>query len=94
MRKVLPLVLLTLSLSGCYHATVVTGRPSSSIQVEKEWASSWLGGLVPPSTVDVGPTCPNGVSRVETQMSFLNMVAGAVTAGIYTPMSILAVCAS
>jgi hypothetical protein len=61
--------------------------------IDKAWASSWIIGLVPPSTVETQAKCPNGVSKVETQLSFLNMLVAALTLDIYTPMSIKVTCA-
>src|SRR5215207_9738342 len=82
-----------LSVSGCFHATINTGlAPSPTAVIEREWAHSWLGGLVPPSDLDVGNGCPNGVARVETELSFLNQLAAGLTAGIYTPMTIRVTC--
>ena len=80
--------------TGCYKATIETGRPASGQTVRQDWAHSFIGGLVPPSTVNTASQCPNGVARVQTQLSFLNMVANAVTFGIYSPMSILVECAA
>jgi hypothetical protein len=80
--------------SGCYHATVDTGRAPSGVVVENQWAHSFIGGLVPPSTVNVAQDCPQGVSRVETQLSFLNGLIGGLTWGIYTPMTIRVTCAA
>lgn len=96
MRRVANLVTLgALVLSaGCYHATITTGRPAGSTVVENQWASSWIGGLIPPSTVNVASQCPNGVAQVETQHSFLNMLAQFVTLGIYSPITITVTCAS
>ena len=79
--------------SGCYHATITTARPQSGTMVENKWAHSFLYGLVPPSTVETASQCPNGVARVETQHSFLNGLAAAITWGIYTPMTIQVWCA-
>ncbi len=80
-------------LSGCYHATIETGLPPGTQRLEKPWASSWVYGLVPPETVETSSRCPNGVGRVETQQSFLNGLVGALTLGIYTPMTIVVTCA-
>lgn len=80
--------------AGCYHAVIETGRPASTTIVQNEWASSWIAGLVPPSAVNVASQCPNGVSKVETQHSFLNMLAQFVTFSIYSPMTITVTCAS
>jgi hypothetical protein len=50
--------------------------------------------LVPPDIVNTAAQCPNGVAKVETQHSFLNMVAQVVTFSIYSPMTIDVQCAT
>jgi hypothetical protein len=88
-----PVLLLALFFGGaCYHTTIETGAAPSNQVIEKEWAASWLAGLVPPDPVETAGKCPNGVARVETQHSFLNMVADILTFGIYTPMTITVTC--
>ena len=82
-----------IALSGCYHVTVDTGRAPSGQVIEEKWAHSFLGGLVPPETVETASRCPGGVARVESKLSFLNLVAGAITGGLYTPMTIEVACA-
>lgn len=88
---------------GCYHATVdLASTPQASAVTQQGqaasgqtidiWAHSWVYGLVPPSTVDATARCPNGASKVETQMSFVNGLVGAITWGIYTPMTISVTC--
>ncbi len=62
--------------------------------VNMPWSSSFIYGLVPPATVDAASQCSTGVAKVETQLSFLNYIASAVTFGIYTPMQITVTCAS
>ena len=81
------------ALSGCFHATIETGLPPGTQTLEKPWASSYVFGLVPPETVETASRCPNGVARVETQRTFLNMVVAAITFSIYTPMFIRVTCA-
>jgi hypothetical protein len=80
-------------LSGCYHATIETGLPPGNQTLEKPWASSWIGGLVPPQTVETASRCPNGVARIETQQSFVNGLVAWITFFIYTPMTIVVTCA-
>ncbi len=82
------------ALSGCYHATIETGLPPGNQTLEKPWASGWVIGLVPPSTVETASRCPNGVARVETKVSFLNGLVAMITMWIYTPMAIQVTCAS
>jgi Bor protein len=80
-------------LSGCYHATIETGAKPSTQTVEKKWASGWIYGLVPPSTVSTTQKCTKGVAKVSTQLSFPNQLVSFLTWGIYTPMEIVVTCA-
>jgi hypothetical protein len=80
-------------LVACYHATIDTGLAPSNQVIEKPWASGWVYGLVPPDPVETMSKCPNGVSRVETQLSFANQLVDILTLGIYTPMEIKVTCA-
>jgi len=96
MSRVLKVVAasLLLALPACYHATIQTGLPASSQVIEKGFASGWIYGLVPPSPVQTMSQYPNGVSKVETQLSFVNQLVNILTLGIYTPMAIKVTCAS
>jgi hypothetical protein len=85
---------LALGGTGCYHATVETGLTPSTEVIEQTFASSWVYGLVPPSTVSAQAKCKNGVAKVETEHSFVNQLVGMITLGIYTPMSIKVTCAA
>lgn len=85
---------LVVAVAGCYHATIETGRTPGSTTINNAWAHSFLYGLVPPATVETASRCSSGVARVETQLSFLNMVANAITFGIYSPMTLTVTCAS
>ncbi len=92
LARLIPAVLL-LTVAACYHATIETGLAPSTTVIDKAWASSFIYGLVPPSTVETKAKCPNGVAKVETQHSFLNQIVGGLTFGIYTPMAIKVTCA-
>lgn len=93
-RFVMLCALVAFSTTGCYKATVNTGLAPSGQTVENQWAHSFIAGLVPPATVETASRCPNGVAQVQTQLSFLNMVANAVTFGLYSPMTITVQCAA
>lgn len=84
---------LMLSVS-CYHARIETGLTPSTQVVEKTFAASWIYGLVPPNTLAVAKDCDKGVAIVETELSFVNQLVGALTLGIYTPMHIKVTCAA
>ena len=87
-------LLVILVLAGCYHATVETGLAPSNTVISEPFASAWVYGLVPPSTVSTAAKCPDGVAIVETQLSFVNQLVGFLTLGIYTPMEIKVTCAA
>jgi hypothetical protein len=91
-RRRLPL--LVLCFTGCYHASVETGRTAGTQHIEKGWAPGWFYGAVGPGTVDGKAGCSHGVSRVETKHSFLNSLVGGLTLGLYTPMTIDVTCAA
>lgn len=93
MRRSALALALSLTFSGCFHATVtsaVTPAPTTAPE-SRSFASSWLWGLVPPPAVNA--SCPRGLARVETQISVPNRLVSWLTAGIYTPMTIVATCA-
>lgn len=93
-RFALLLVVFAIAASGCYHATIVTGRTPGTVVHDEEFATSWVNGLVPPDTVGTANMCPNGVAIVETELTFVNQLLGALTFGIYTPMRIKVTCAA
>jgi Bor protein len=80
-------------LTACWHATVETGLTPSTVVIDRSWAASWIYGLVPPKTVETASRCPDGVAKVETELTFLNQVVHLLTLGIYTPMRIRVTCA-
>ena len=85
---------LLVSTAACYHATIETGLAPSTTVIEQSFASGWIFGLIPPNTVDAKAKCgARGVSKVETQHSFVNMLVQFVTFDIYTPIDITVTCA-
>jgi hypothetical protein len=89
-RKTLAALLLLSA--GCYHASIETGMKPGNDKIEKEWASGFAWGLVGPEPIEAQSKCTTGVSKVETEHSFLNGLVGAVTLGIYTPMHLTVTC--
>ena len=93
MRKLAPLFA-ALLLAGCYHVTVVTSAAPPGTHVNKEWQNSFVIGLVPPPELNVKDQCPQGVTKVETERSFLNGLVAALTQSIYTPMHTEVTCSA
>lgn len=94
MKRLMSLLAVVLLTSGCYHATITTGATPGNETISNPWAHSFIAGLVPPSTVETASQCTSGVARVETQHSFLNMLAQFITLSIYSPMTIEVTCAA
>lgn len=93
MRRKIAIVASAVLLSGCYHATVRTGINAGPERYHQSMAPGWVYGLVSPSTVDAEEHCGDrGVAIVETQHSFVNMLVGGLTFGIFTPMTITVTC--
>jgi Bor protein len=80
--------------AGCYHASIESGMKPGTDKIEQEWASGWAWGLVGPAPIDAQSACKGGLSKVETEHSFLNGLVGTLTLGIYTPMHLTVTCAS
>lgn len=79
---------------GCFHTTIETGAAPSANVIEQPWAPSFVYGLVPPATVETQAKCgTKGVSKVETQISFLNGLVAGLTFSLFTPMTIKVTCA-
>ncbi|MGH7466761.1 MAG: Bor/Iss family lipoprotein [Longimicrobiales bacterium] len=47
--------------------------------IKQPWAMSFIYGLVPPKTMETAQQCPDGVAKVDTQLSFLNGLVAALT---------------
>jgi hypothetical protein len=86
-------MILAVGLAGCYKVTVETGAPAAATSIERPWQMSFAAGLVPPAVIETQAQCPQGIAVVETQRSFLNALAGAVTSSIITPMDVRVTCA-
>ena len=80
-------------LSGCYHAVIDTGRTPNNVSINRAWAHGFLWGLVPPSVTETAQKCPAGAAKVETKQSFLNLLAGRLTYGLYSPTTVSVSCA-
>ena len=95
MKAVRSLAALTmLSLTACYHYTIVTGAPASDKSVGRNWQKSFVAGLVPPDTISTRAECPSGVASFETQHSFLNGLVSNLSWSLFTPISTKYTCAS
>jgi hypothetical protein len=93
-RRLAAAVCAVLVLSGCYQVNVDTGLPASLDTIEKPFAMGFIGGLVPPPTVETASKCKNGVAKVESSMSPVNWLVAVLTSSILTPWTIKVTCAA
>lgn len=94
MRRALIVVFLVLFSAGCYRAKVNTGLSASTNTVTR-WEHYFLAGLVQPKEFNATEWCQGrNAASVETQHTFVQGVAAAITFGIYTPITVTVVCAS
>jgi hypothetical protein len=94
MRPTLLALATAVLLSGCYRVTVTTGAPAAPTTIDIPWQHSFVYGLVPPQELSTAERCPNNVSKVVTEQSFLNGLASALTWSLYTPIHVTVTCAS
>lgn len=94
MRKTVATVAAVLVISGCYKATIQTGIQPGPVEISRSQAT-WINGLVPASPVNAVEDCGDaGVAIIQTEHSFLNQLLGALTLGIYTPVTVRIRCGS
>ena len=95
MRRRMWVVCAAVVMSGCYHVTVVTGAPESSTRIDNAFQMSYVAGLVPPSEIRANQDgCTNGVAKVETWRSFVNMLIGGLSSSLITPISVRVTCSA
>jgi hypothetical protein len=92
MRRRPAYLAIAFGLTGCFHAAIETGAAPTDKVVTQNWAHGFLFGLVAPDVMSTAARCPNGVSKVETEHSFQNVLATVATLGLYTPITIAATC--
>ena len=79
--------------TSCYNTRIIVGSVDPKepvIEINKEeWVHHLIGGLIPlnNATADASKYVNNAPNYiVKTNMSFLNMLVGGITGGIYTPL--------
>jgi hypothetical protein len=90
----LAVMLLGAAASGCYHVIISTDIAPGTEVHNDTFRPAFIAGLVP-AKIDASKYC--GGKRwasVETQYSFLDVIVGLVTAGIFTPMDAKITCAA
>jgi hypothetical protein len=91
MKKILFIAAVTFALSSCYNNRILVGDVTADepvVEVQKQWNSHWLYGLIPSASATLNPSKYVGGRAnyvVKTSTSFVNGLVGSLTWGIYTP---------
>lgn len=76
----------SIGLSSCYSYTNVVGKGPQQNQTVTKWNHYVIGGLAPVGLSDATQMAGGATDySVNTKLSFVNALIGAVTFGIYTP---------
>ncbi|MBI5219451.1 MAG: Bor family protein [Bacteroidia bacterium] len=79
-------LLCTVFLTSCFTYTSVVGDGAKGNQKEKKWNHYLIGGLIPVSTSDSKAMAGGAKDyTVTTKFTFVNLLVGGITFGIYTP---------
>ncbi|GAB4457018.1 MAG: hypothetical protein OHK0036_20710 [Bacteroidia bacterium] len=91
MRKVsvILIAVLILTLQSCYVYTTNVGKGPQGNTIIKKKNHYLIEGLVPLSTVDIQKEAGTCDFEVTVKFSFIDMLIGALTGGIYTPTSVI-----
>ena len=80
-------------LAGCYNVTYIAkSRPPSAV-VHEQKLTFFIAGLVGTEEIQAGQLCPNGVAKVHTKNTFVDMLLTVVTLTIYSPRTAEITCA-
>ena len=80
-------------LAGCFNVTYIAKSRAPSAVIHEHKLTFFLGGLVGTEEIPAGQLCPNGVAKVHTQNTFVDMLLTVVTLTIYSPRTAEITCA-
>lgn len=83
-----------LAASGCATQSFVVNEPTATVATTDVMQPFFISGLGQTQEIDAAEICDGAenVGRVETQMSFMNGLLGALSSGIYTPRQATVYC--
>lgn len=87
MKKIIAAVAFSLVLSGCAQQTFQLKANQVAAPKQVTTHHFFVSGIGQKKTLDAAAVCggQEKVERVETQTTFVNVLLGVVTFGIYTP---------
>jgi len=94
MKKLILAGALALMSTGCFHIKYTTNAAAEGTAKPAMWHHTLIVGLIELGPVDLAKECPNGVSSVENQVTFLDGFLGGLTESIWHPNSVTITCGS
>lgn len=92
-HAVLGLAATTLLTTGCYKVGYKTGLPAGGGSHDVT-IRHFLWGAAGGGDQDLAAQCPNGVSSVQEQKSFVDQLISGLTGFLYSPTSVVVECAA
>ena len=92
MRRASLCLPLLLTLSGCCSVSYQTRLPAGG-PVREQHANFYAWGLSGHTEVDLDALCPKGAHAWRSHAGAVDILLGAITLGIYVPMTIEVECA-
>ena len=88
------LAVASLTAAGCMrHEYIVSGTVPRTEGAYSTWQHNFLWGAVSATNpVDVRGVCPEGLSRIESEIAFEQALLHLVTAGLYAPTKMHVYC--
>jgi hypothetical protein len=87
MSKLIALAATAALAAGCFKVTYQNPMLPPNGVMHDGTSSFFILGLVGDSRIPAWQMCPGGVSRIQTGLSFGDLVLTVITIGIYTPRS-------
>ncbi len=90
-RSAVLLALLSAS-AGCYNVKYYSTAVPGPGETHRIWVHSFVGGIITIGEINLDAQCPNGVYKVKSNFTFVDLLLFGVTSGIYTPMNVVVTC--
>lgn len=92
--KMILIVLVSVLLSACATQKFVINQNSTNVPNIDEVQAFFINGLGQTQQIDAASVCgsANNIAHVEVQQTFIDVLLGALSAGIYTPRNARVFC--
>lgn len=85
MRRALAVILSVMSITTTAHA---------QLSAAKQWATTFVYGVVPETVAEAAARCENGLAKVRRGQTPANTLVSIISLGMFNPITILVTCAT